>query len=89
MIFGQISNLFACFGVGSGHSVDGDTAEVGLIKPRSIRTTVVLPAPFGPINAKYSPFSTRCVMLSTAVNVPNFLVTELSAIILREINLKS
>ena len=24
MIFGQISNLFSCFGVGSGYSIDGD-----------------------------------------------------------------
>lgn len=30
--------------------------EEGLIKSRSIRTMVVLPAPFGPSNAKDSPF---------------------------------
>jgi hypothetical protein len=42
---------------------------------------VVLPAPFGPSNAKDSPFRIVYETLSTAAKAPNFFVTESSMII--------
>src|SRR5436309_2833149 len=49
---------------------------VGSSRPATIRSVVVLPHPDGPSRAKKRPCSTRRSRLSTAVKVPNFLVTD-------------
>src|SRR5574341_593455 len=46
----------------------------------SMRTVVVLPAPFGPRNARISPSSAENVKPSTAVSVSNCLVRLLASI---------
>ena len=43
--------------------------------PSSIRSVVVLPAPFGPRNPVIRPGSTVKLRSSTAVRLPNFLVS--------------
>ena len=44
--------------------------ELGAIRVPSMRTVVVLPAPFGPRNPNTSPLATRSDKLSTAVRSP-------------------
>src|SRR3954451_20543061 len=51
---------------------------VGSSSPATIRRVVVLPHPDGPSSAKNLPCSTRRSRWSTAVNAPNFFVTEVS-----------
>src|ERR1700680_3241867 len=48
---------------------------VGRWKPLMIENSVVLPAPFGPINAVIRPFAADSVARSTASKPPNRLVT--------------
>src|SRR3954447_26512459 len=49
---------------------------VGSSSPATIRRVVVFPQPEGPRRAKNRPCSTTRSRLSTAVKVPNFLVTD-------------
>ena len=44
--------------------------ELGSINPASIRSVVVLPAPFGPSSATISPRATSNVIASTTRRVP-------------------
>jgi len=53
---------------------------VGFNKVLRSRIVVVLPAPFGPRRPKTSPLATSKVTWSTAVNCPNFLVSEVHCI---------
>ena len=48
---------------------------VGIMKPASMRIVVDLPAPFGPRKPSTSPRATVNVTLSTAVKLPNRLVS--------------
>src|SRR5262245_37007504 len=48
----------------------------GRIRPASMRSVVVLPAPFGPTSAKISPARTSNDTSSTATRGPNVLVSE-------------
>jgi hypothetical protein len=50
--------------------------EDGRIKPASMRSVVVLPAPFGPTSAKISPARTSNDTPSTAMRGPNVFVSE-------------
>src|SRR4051812_5545998 len=47
----------------------------GRISPKSIRSSVVLPAPLGPSTPYTSPLATRTVMSSTALVAPKLLLT--------------
>ena len=56
--------------------------SVGRLRPHSIRIAVVLPAPFAPRNPKISPRPTSKLMWSTAVKLPNRLVSPFVSITL-------
>lgn len=50
--------------------------EVGLLSPQSIRMAVVLPAPLAPRKPNISPLATLNDIWSTAVKLPNLLVSD-------------
>ena len=56
--------------------------DVGMMSVVSIRSSVDLPAPFGPRSPRISPDATSNEMASTAVNVPNVFVISRTSIAL-------